>query len=635
MCYIRCYNACSWQTRLILLLIFTFLSLLAARAQASERPNILWITVEDMSPHLGSYGDPFVHTPNLDRLAKKSIRYTHAIATAPVCAPARSTLITGMYQTSIGTHHMRNQARLPNDIRCFTEYLREAGYYCTNNAKEDYQFTTPPTAWDESSHQAHWRNRKEKDQPFFSVFNLHTTHESRIANDSIYARVVENLADSIQQKPEQLPLPPYYPDTELVRRDWARYYNVIAVMDQEVQAILDQLAADGLAENTIVFFFSDHGVGLPRGKRWLYDSGLRVPLLVYLPEKYRKVSSFRGGEVNDALISFVDMAPTVLHLAGVAVPGYMQGSAFLGDDLKPQRKYAYAARDRMDERYDMIRAVRSKRYKYIRYYEPYKPFFQYMNTPEKGVIMKEWRRLDEEGALPPLAAYYMASQKPQEELFDVQADPHELFNLAHEEKYQDILQEMRQAHIQWAEDTKDIGLIPEPLIERLQQTQESAIYSIARGDAPLPIARISETARRWTEGASAVSVLGNDLSDADAAVRYWAAIGLGNLAAQARSQAGLLERNLQDSAMIVRIAAARALCKMERCEVAIKVLQQALRSDQEWERLHAAIVLDEMGEQARPAIPALQQVMNDKNKYVVRVANRALNQLLGATHVVP
>lgn len=618
---------------MILAALLCFLSLWV-QAQA-DKPNILWITVEDMSPQLGCYGDSFVHTPHLDRLAGESIRYTNAIATAPVCAPARSTLITGMYQTSIGTHHMRNKARLPEQVHCFTEYLRNAGYYCSNNVKEDYQFDTPESAWNESSKEAHWRKRKDQSQPFFSVFNLTTTHESRIAQDDVYASVTEPLPDSLLQKPNQLPLPPYYPDTELVRRDWARYYNIIAMMDRQVQDLLNQLEEDGLLENTVVFFFSDHGVGLPRGKRWLYDSGLQVPLLVRIPEKYRSISSFGPGEVNDELVSFVDMAPTVLHLAGTDIPDYMQGRAFLGKNLPLERGYAYAARDRMDERYDMIRAVRSKRYKYIRYYEPYKPFYQYMNTPEKGVIMKEIRQLEKEKALPPFAAQYMAQSKPQEELFDLKADPHELFNLAGSEAHQDILLEMRQAHIRWAEETKDIGLVPEPTINKLQQSLDASIYTIAREGEGLPIDRIGKTARLWTEGKAAVAQLGKSLTDPDASVRYWAAIGLGNLARYAMPEVRALEKTLYDSSAVVRIAAARALCKMEYCDAPLKVLQQALQNDEEWVRLNAAIVLDEMGEQARPAIPDLQAVMDDKNKYVVRVANRALNQLYGTENVVP
>lgn len=621
------------RSLIVFTLLLSHLSL-PSSLKAQDRPNILWITVEDMSPNLGCYGDIYAHTPNLDRFAEESILYTNAIATAPVCAPARSTIITGMYQTAIGTHHMRNKGRLPEEVQPFTMYLREAGYYCTNNYKEDYQFDAPAGTWDESSREAHYRKRPDQDQPFFAIFNLHTTHESRVARDDIYEQVTQDLHDSLMVKPGEVPLPPYYPDTELVRRDWARYYNVIAAMDRQVQDLLDELEAAGLADETIVFFYSDHGMGIPRGKRWLYESGLHIPLMVHVPEKYRSLATTEAGEKNDELVSFIDLAPTALNIAGVDVPKHMQGRAFLGENLSPERDYAYAARDRMDERYDMIRAVRGKRYKYVRYYEPFKPYYQYMNTPEKGIIMQEIRRMEEANTLPPFAAHYMGDSKPQEELFDLQADPYELFNLADSPAHQEILQEMRRAHVAWADETKDIGLIPEPIINAQQREHDQPIYTLARNGV-LPIEKIGQTARLWTEGPQAIPQLQQSLDNDDASVRYWAAIGLGNLAEQAGEAQSDLEKGLEDSSPTVSIAAARALCRMNHCEDALKMLEEGLRSEYAWVRLHAALVLDEIDELARPAIPALQSVMDDENKYVVRVANRALNQLQGTANVVP
>ena len=222
--------------------------------QAQDRPNILWITVEDMSPNLGCYGDMYAHTPNLDRFAEESILYANAIATAPVCAPARSTIITGMYQTAIGTHHMRNEAWLPEEVQPFTMYLRDAGYYCTNNHKEDYQFDPPPGTWDESSRQAHYKNRPDQDQPFFAVFNLHTTHESRVARDDVYEEVTRDLSDSLRIEAGEGPLPPYYPDTELVRRDWARYYNVVAAMDSRCRSYWTNWKPPDLRKKRSSFF---------------------------------------------------------------------------------------------------------------------------------------------------------------------------------------------------------------------------------------------------------------------------------------------------------------------------------------------------------------------------------------------
>ena len=259
----------------------------------SDRPNFVWITVEDLSPHSASYGDSTVATPNVDRLAREGVRFTRFFATVPVCAPARSSIVTGMYPTSYGALHMRTMSRPadagdalaaippyeavpPAGARLLPEYLRMHGYYATNNSKQDYQFRAPETAWDESSRRAHWRNRPDPEQPFFAVFNLEDTHESRVWQRADEPLVVD---------PDSVDLPPYYPDTPVVRRDVARNYTNIQAMDRRVGEILQQLEDDGLLDETIVFFFSDHGDGLPRAKRSLHDSGLHVPFIVRWPEE--------------------------------------------------------------------------------------------------------------------------------------------------------------------------------------------------------------------------------------------------------------------------------------------------------------------------------------------------------------
>ena len=254
---------------------------------AAEHPNILWLSVEDISPNLGCYGDKHAQTPRLDALAKQGVLYKNAFVCAPVCAPCRSSIITGVYPTTLGTHNMRCHIKLPPEIKCFTEYLRKAGYYCTNNAKTDYQFTPPKTAWDVSSGKAHWKNRPKKDQPFFAVFNYTGTHESAVRGDAKYRQTEKRLAPNERHDPAALVLPPYYPDTPAVRKDWARYYNCITAMDTWVADRLAELDEAGLADDTIVIFWSDHGVGLPRAKRWLYDSGIHVPLIIRIPEKFR------------------------------------------------------------------------------------------------------------------------------------------------------------------------------------------------------------------------------------------------------------------------------------------------------------------------------------------------------------
>lgn len=293
-------------------------------------PNVLWITCEDLSPVLGCYGDTYAHTPNIDRLASEGVRYTNAFATAPVCSPARSCLITGVHAASLGTQSLRCQMPLPRGIGCCTSLLREAGYYCTNNEKEDYNFITPPAAWDESSNSAHWRKRPPE-KPFFSIFNLMTTHQSRVRyGREEFEKINAGLAPEERHDPAKAPLPPYYPDTSAVRLNIATLYTQVTLMDKEVGDYLGQLEADGLADDTIVFFYSDHGTGLPRGKRWLHDTGIRVPLIIRFPKRFQPLAPVAPGFTVEDLVSFVDFPPTMLSLAGVPVPDYMQGRAFLG-----------------------------------------------------------------------------------------------------------------------------------------------------------------------------------------------------------------------------------------------------------------------------------------------------------------
>ena len=299
-------------------------------AMGADRPNILWLTCEDLSPRIGCYGDEFATTPNIDRLAREGIRYTNAFAMASVCSPARSCLITGIYPVTLGTQSLRAEVPIPATVRCYSEILRKAGYYCTNNVKEDYQFKTPPTAWDESSDTAHWR-KGPKGKPFFSVFNCMSTHQSRVRmRGQEIAAQTKTLPDALRHDPAKVPVPPYYPDTPEVRHDMANLYDLVTVMDLWVGDFLKQLEEDGLADDTIVFFYSDHGTGMPRHKRWLYDSGLHVPLVVRFPKKYAHLAPVALGQTVDQFVSFVDFAPTVLSLADVKIPGQHAGRRLSG-----------------------------------------------------------------------------------------------------------------------------------------------------------------------------------------------------------------------------------------------------------------------------------------------------------------
>ena len=447
---------------------------LPADAQKNGKPNILWITCEDISPTLSFYGDNTAKTPTLDKFASESLIYTNAFATVGVCAPSRSSIITGMYPISIGTHNMRTgtdyfswgsrkynepsgakdiqgndvplySAVIPPEVKCFTEYLREVGYYTSNNAKTDYQFASPVSAWDANGTQAHWKNR-EDGQPFFAVFNLGVTHESMIWRNKDKPLTVD---------PEAVPLPPYYPDNPNIRQDVARNYSNIELLDKQVAALLAEVEEAGLMDNTIIFFYSDHGGPLPRGKREHYDSGLKVPFLVRFPDG--KTSSR-----VDELISFVDLAPTVLSLAGIPIPEHLQGNAFLGNQSTDlHRDYVFGSGDRFDEYPDRIRTVRDKNFLYVKNFYPELPSYKDVSYRKNMNMMNTLLELRDEGNLQGPTAQWFAPDKRSEELYDVVADPHNMHNLINDPIHADKVTEMRGALDNWLIQVGDMGREPE------------------------------------------------------------------------------------------------------------------------------------------------------------------------------
>jgi N-sulfoglucosamine sulfohydrolase len=419
------------------------------------RPNILWISAEDICPDLHCYGDPYATTPNLDRLASQGVRFTRAFSTAPVCSPSRCSIITGMYASAVGGHNHRSDVVPPANVRCFTEYLREAGYFCTNNAKTDYNFRAPLTAWDENGKSAHWRNRAAG-QPFFSVFNLEVSHESRVINNQgQFDNATRQLSAAERHDPAKAKLPAYYPDTPVVRANWARYCDLITVLDKQVQHLLDELQADGLAENTIVYFWGDHGRCMPRGKRWAYDSGLHVPLIVRWP------GHIEAGSVREDLVTLMDLGPTLISLSGQPAPKQMHGRVILGPHTAPAPQYVFATRDRMDETYDMQRSVRDLRYRYVRNFHPELPYAQPIKYMDKSPLLLEWRRLAAEGKLSGAPALFFAPTKPVEELYDLESDPDEVHNLANTPEQRQRVEQMREAMNKWMADILDKGVIPE------------------------------------------------------------------------------------------------------------------------------------------------------------------------------
>jgi N-sulfoglucosamine sulfohydrolase len=570
-----------------------------------RKPNILWITCEDIGPYLGCYGDTRAITPNIDKLAGEAVRYTGAFATAPVCAPSRSCLITGVYATSLGTQHLRSDVKLPGQVKCFPEYLRAAGYYCSNNYKKDYNFTDV-NVWDESSPEAHWRKRKSG-QPFFSVFNFVSTHQGQIngSDEEFFEKYTSKLKPEERHDPADVPLPPYYPDTPFVRKIWARYYDLITFMDKQVGELLSQLEADGLTDDTIVFFFSDHGLGIPRFKRTLYDSGLHVPLIIRHPSQYQYFSPVKAGGRADRLVSFVDFAPTVLSLVGLPIPDYMQGRAFLGGKAEPPREYVFGASSRVDEVYEMSRSVRDKQYKYIRNYMPHLPYIQPSEYPDRAEIMQELRRVAAEGGMVgPQKPLWMPT-KPVEELYDTLADPHELNNLAHSAAHKNVLKRMRRALRQWMIDSRDTGLMSEA--EMHLRAEGSTPYETVHDEKRYPVRRILDAAELVGRGGQNVPALIKLLKDSDSAVRYWAVVALEALGPQAKEATEALTDVLTDVSPNVRFAAAGVLCRTGSCERALPVLADGLKERREETILYAAREIQLVGPKAGAIVEQIRE----------------------------
>ncbi len=436
-------------------------------AQNKPLPNIIWLVAEDQSPDWFSmYGDSTISLPNLEALANDGVVFDNAVAPVPVCAPARSALITGMYPTTLGTHNMRTYAPgrregdrpyhgldipsyspvVPDGVKMFPEYLRKEGYYTANGPKEDYNFEKTDAVWDESSETRHWR-KKKVGQPFFAVFNFAVCHESQIWKRG---------RDSLFVDPAKVPVPPYFPDTEIVRHDLAVNYSNLKRLDDQIGEIISDLKEDGFYENSIIFFYGDHGGPFPRHKRALYDTGVKVPLIIKFPENKN------AGERDDRHISFIDYAPTVLSFAGIEPPKVMQGIAQFGEfEAKRKPEYTFHSSDRFDEIYDRLRAVRSKHYKYIKSYNADISHALPVAYREQMPMMQELRSLHNSGKLNVEQDLWLSPVKPEEELYDLRKDPYELHNLAGNKDLQDTLAMYRKILNEWIKDTKDLGQYPE------------------------------------------------------------------------------------------------------------------------------------------------------------------------------
>lgn len=598
-----------------------------SQADAS-RPNILWISCEDISPHLGCYGDPLATTPNLDQLAADGIRFTQAFSCHGVCAPSRTGIITGMYPISLGANHMRSKVQLPSHVRLFPQYLREAGYYCTNNSKTDYNLVWDQRAtWNESSGRAHWKNRPDKSMPFFAVFNLTMTHESKVWPTG-WKEVVETLPPDQRHSSDRVTVPNLYPDTPAIREDLARIADLITVMDQEAGRLLAELEAAGLAEDTIVVFWSDHGNGLPRFKRWTYDSGAHVPLIVRVPQKFREMAgSGAPGSVDDRLISLIDLGPTVLSLAGIAPLEHFHGRPFLGPHRRADRDYIYGARDRLDERFDLVRTVRNRQFQYVRNLMPWRPALQNVAYGEQNETLKEMRRLLAEGMLPSESAQWFQSPRPAEELYDLNSDPWEVTNLAGRPEFQTVLAALRAECDRWQFEVRDQHLLPEILQDESERSLGSRWQTFQGPDGAQRLRDLLTaaciTARLDPKDAQQ---LPEQLSP-DPAIRWWQLTLLARCS-RAQDFADRFRACAADESPVNRIAAAAGLARAGASREAADRLRELLHSDNPFVRHAAMLEADEAG------APVLQQLRNVlettagvEEEYFQRLRKHALNQV--------
>lgn len=578
---------------------------------AAARPNILWIVSEDNGPYLGCYGDPIARTPNIDRLASEGVRYLNCFSNAAVCAPARQTLITGMYATSLGGQHMRSTALFPPRVAFFPTYLREVGYYTSNNSKTDYNGgpidskRAMKEAWDESGGKAHWRKRP-RGKPFFSVFNFNDSHESQLFPGKWKKR-------KLKTDPATVNLPAYLPDLPETRRDLARYYDCLESMDQKVGRVLAELGADGLADNTVVFYYGDHGGALPRGKSFIYDSGTRVPLIVRFPRKWKRLSPAPAGGETDRLVSFVDFAATVLSLADVEIPDYMQGLAFLGKQASPAREYVHTFRGRRGERYDIVRGVRSKGFLYLRNYSPHLPVMQFNGYSFEIPGYLAWRDAWRRGECHPVQAQWF-EPKASEEFYRIADDPDNVRNLAADPRFADTLSRLRAENDRHMLAIRDSVFYPEGMSGR-----EWTAYQDA---AAYPLAELITLANTVLDrDQSNLPVFEKAMRSRNKCVRYWGVMGcvvLGEAARPLKSSLGAL---LKDDEPIVRLQAGRALAGVGETELAIPVIRRFLSHPSAELSLQAALAVDEC-DLLKTDPMLLDELESARGPYLVRVARK-------------
>ena len=539
----------------LILIITIFIS--SCNDELNLKPNILWLVSEDNSLHyMNLYTEGGAEMPNISSLASTGVIFENAFSNAPVCSVARSTIITGVYAPRIGTQYHRKMSlvKLPDDVKPLPVYLKEAGYYTSNNSKEDYNFIKDGTIWDESSGKASYKNRK-KEQPFFHVQNFHNTHEGQLHFDKEHLEnaLKTNNLDSIKPFP-------YHPDTPTFRYTQSLYHNHHKDVDNEIGKFLKKLENEGLLENTIIFYYADHGGVLPRSKGYIYESGLNVPLVVRIPEKFKKLSPFKPGTRTSSFVEFVDLVPTVLSLAGIEIPKSVDGKPFLGKYLKKSKlekqntTFGYA--DRFDEKYDLVRSIRVGKYKYIRNYQPFNIDGLYNFYRYKMLAYKEWYNLFIGGKLNDVQSQFFRPRKP-EGLYNIDEDPHETNNLVNDISYNETLSDLRSKLNDHLISINDLSFLPEPHLLK-NGLNDIVGYSEKNKDLIKRLIEISDL--QLYDYNEVSSQIKDALTDNNPWVRYWGLIvcsTFGNQALENKDNISFIFEN--DSENLVRMRAAEFL----------------------------------------------------------------------------
>ena len=587
--------------------LLALFSLLCSPLIGADRTNVnvVWIVIEDASPHIGCYGETLIKTPHIDRMAREGIRCKNAFVTSPVCSSSRSAMVSGMYQTTLGVHNHRSQTssgkgggnadyydsyKVPKSVRLIPELFRDAGYFVTNKNKTDYNFIPASKLY----HGSEWK-KAPADQPIFAQFQLSGGKN----------RKAKSHAD-----PEQVVLPPYYPDHPTLRQDWAKYLDSWVKTDEEVGRILADLEKAGRLDATAVFLWTDHGLSHLRGKQFLYEEGIRVPLVIRLPKKRR------AGTVRDDLIEHIDVAACSLKLAGIKIPGNVQGRDFLADDYEP-RKFVFAARDRCDETVDVLRCVRGSRFKYVRNFMSHVSHAQPSQYKDGKKIVQVIRGLYEEGKLNEQQSRPFLPRRPPEELYDLQADPHELVNLATDPKLRDRLADMRKVLHQRMTETRDMGLIPEPILEDVGRKAGNKYLAFLKKDRGEQTLRLIEaiTAGEANDGSKLLEYA----KSPDPATRYWAAVWLGvNKTAEGKA---MLLKLSADPVPAVRIGATQALCKFGDLGQ-MKVLVEHIEDPNLLVGMFALRAIEELGDAGKASREAIASAQKSKYEFSRRIARR-------------